>query len=942
MQFGTHARAIALALTLGLAACGGGGIASPGATNSGTPPGGGTGGGGTGGGGTATCPAGTTNAGGLAGNTVCNLTGEILSNLTLANISGVVYRLNGRVDVGRDLGANGAATTGQAATLTIQPGVRIFGAASGDMLIVNRGSRIDAQGTVASPIVFTSQNDISGAATDTTSRQWAGVIINGRAPVGGCATAVTRGSIDCQNQVEGVTASTGTASFYGGATPTDTSGTLRYVRIQYAGAFLPGAAAGDDLNGLTLGGVGSNTTVEYVQVHNSGDDGIEIFGGAVNMRYVVVTGANDDGLDLDEGYAGAIQFAVIRQANIATDGPDRNFEWSNRTVAGTGAPGFYTNPLISNFTAIGRPQNGTGSNLTGLSLNNTSGTPGASGRIYNGVVTGSTTCANFESSSAVNPPVVQSVLFDCPTAAGGAVTTGIINAAGANNSTNVPNSLTNFMPGPAELARPAVNPTTLSPFFQAANYIGAFSPTESASSNWASGWTIGLFAPPAGCPANTVDTNTTVAGLRNCRLSGQLLSNTRLVAGNIYQLQGRVDVGNDTGPNPASPIAGRVNAQLTIDAGVRIYGRAAGDMLIVNRGSQIFANGTTSAPVVMTSENDIVGLGTRSSATREWAGLIINGRAPVGGCTTAVTRGTVDCQNQVEGVTAATGTASLYGGATPGDSSGRLSHLQIKFPGAFLPGAAAGDDLNGLTLGGVGSGTTVEYVQVHNSGDDGIEIFGGAVNLRYVVITGANDDGLDLDEGYAGAIQFAILRQANYTSDGPDRNFEWSNRTVAGTGAPGFFTNPLISNFTAIGRPQNGTGSNLTNLSLNNTSGTPGASGRIYNGVVTTSTTCANFESSSAVTPPVVQSVLFDCPTASGGAVTAGIINAAGANNATATPNTLTSSFINGATENARPFVDPTTLSPFFVAAPYIGAVRNSSDTWWQGWTCGLQSGSTC
>jgi hypothetical protein len=934
------------ALALALAACSGSDIASPGATNSGTPPGGGAGGGGGGGGGGGlTCPAGTTAGGALGSLTVCNLTGEILANVSLPNINGIVYRLNGRVDVGRDLGASGTLATGQAATLTIAAGVRLFGQAGNDMLIVNRGSQINAQGTPSAPIVFTSRSDLEGSATATTSRQWAGVIINGRAPIGACATAVTRGTADCQNTVEGVTAATGTASFYGGAVPADTSGTLRYVRIQYAGAFLPGAAAGDDLNGLTIGGVGTGTTIEFVQVHNSGDDGIEVFGGGVNMRNLVVTGANDDSLDFDEGYNGAIQFAVVRQAVIATDGPDRIFEWSNRTAAGTGAPGIITNPLISNLTAIGVRQNGaaTPANLTGLTLNNTGGTPGASGRIYNAVVTGSNTCANFETAATSPAPVVNSVLFDCP-GSYGAITTGII-GAGTNNSTTIPNSLTNFMPGPAELARTAVNPTTLSSSFATASYIGAFGPTETATSNWASGWTIGLFAAPSGCPAGTTDTATTVAGLRNCRVSGAITSNLRLVAGNIYQLQGRVDVGTDTGPNPSAPIAGRVNANLTIEAGVRIYGRSAGDMLIVNRGSQIFVNGTASQPVIMTSENDVTGIGNRATASREWAGLIINGRAPIGACSTAVVRGTVDCQNAVEGVTAATGSASLYGGATPADNSGRIAFLQIKFPGAFLPGAAAGDDLNGLTIGGVGTATEIRNVQVHNSGDDGIEVFGGGVNMRNIVVTGANDDSLDLDEGYNGGIQFAIIRQNVYTTDGPDRMYEWSNRTAAGTGAPTIFTNPLISNFTAVGVRQNGaaTPANLTGLTLNNTGGTPGASGRIYNGVTIGSNTCANFESASAVNAPVAQSLLLDCPgAASGGAITTAILNAAGANNTTTTANTLSSVFINGAAENARPFVDPTTLSTAFVAAPYIGAVRNSSDTWWQGWTCGLQTGSNC
>lgn len=846
MKINSISRALSALALLGLAACSqGGSIASPGATAGGTPPtGGGTGGGGTGGG-TATCPAGTTNAGALGSSTVCNITGEIVTNLTIPRVAGVVYRLNGRVDVGRDLGAAGNAATGVAATLTIEPGVTLYGDVSGDILIVNRGSRIIADGNATNPIIFTAKEAIDGTVNVATStRLWGGVVVLGRAPIRGCATAVAQGSVECQNAIEGITAATGRQALYGGATANDNSGRLRYVSIRYSSDFLTSAAAGDDLNGLTLGGVGSGTEVGFVQVHNSGDDGIEVFGGTVNMNNIVITGALDDSLDYDEGWTGNVQFAVIRQALTSSGGPDRLIEGSNRVVSSL-AGTLNTNPIISNFTFIGVRQNDAGGNLQGITLNNTGGTPGSSGRFLNGVVTGSNVCAVTDTANTTPVPRFDSVLFDCPTALGATAAAQV--AAGTNNSTTVPNSLTNLLPGPAETSRPAVNPTTVNAAFLAANYIGAFSPSESAGANWASGWTIALTAAPTACPTGTTEAGT-VAGLRNCRLqgvvgAGNVPAALRLVAGNIYQISGRVDVGVDRG---AAGTAGTA-ASLTVDAGVTVYGNAAADILIVNRGSQIFVNGTTSSPVLMTSLPDVLNnQANPDRATREWGGFVMLGRAPIRGCSTAVAQGSAECQNAVEGITAATGSQALYGGATPEDSSGRISNLQIKFPGAFLTSAAAGDDLNGMTLGGVGSGTVIERVQVHNSGDDGIEIFGGTVNLRNWIVTGALDDSLDYDEGWVGNAQFGIILQALTGTGGPDRLIEASNRTVASS--PGTLnTNPTIANFTFVGLRQNDAGGNLQGITLNNTGGTPGSSGRFLNGVVTGSNVCVVADRKSVV-----------------------------------------------------------------------------------------------
>ena len=946
MKIGALLRVGAAAAALALAACSQGTeIASPGATNPGTPPGSGGGGGGGGtGGGSATCPSGTTNAGALGSLTICNLTGEVLANTTLSKVTNVVYRINGRVDIGRDVGASGTLTTGVAATLTIDPGVTLFGQAAGDILIVNRGSKINAVGTVGSPIVFTGRTDIEGSANpDTTDRQWGGVILLGRGPIRGCNTAVAQGTVDCQNAIEGVTAATGRDALYGGATAADSSGTLRYVQIRYPGAFLTSAAAGDDLNGLTLGGVGSGTDISFTQIHNSGDDGIEIFGGAVNLKNIVITGSLDDGLDTDEGWQGNVQFLVERQSVTGrSGGPDRLFEWSNRKI--TSASGsLNTNPTLSNVTAIGVPQNSSGAGIQGVVMNNTGGDPGGSGRIVNAVVTGSTTCASLPTANTSPAPRFDSVLFDC-SGAYDATTAGYI-AAGTNNTTTTPSSLSGFMPGPNELARTPFNATSLGAFFTAANYVGAFSPTETANSNWASGWTVNLFPNP-GCPTGTT-AGGTLNGQNRCVLSGTITGSLRLTAGNIYEISNRVDVGQDRGADPASPIANTTAATLTIDAGVTLFGDAASDMVVVNRGSQIFVNGTAVAPVVMTSLADVTNSQANpATASREWAGLIVLGRAPIKGCNTAVTAGSVSCQNAIEGVTAATGRDALYGGATAADNSGRINYLQIKYPGAFLTSAAAGDDLNGLTLGGVGSGTQIDFVQVHNSGDDAIEIFGGRVGLKHFILTGALDDNLDCDEGWQGFAQFGIVIQYTTQSGGPDRLVECSNRQVSSL-ANTLDTNPTVANYTFVGIPANISAGATQGVVLNNTGGTPGATGTFVNGVVTGSKTCLVATTANTSPAPTFTSNLYDC---SGGAPDATSLGyfSAGTNNTTTTASTLTApfaggfTFINGANETARTAVDPRTLNSFFTSTNYIGAVKNAADTWWSGWTCGLAAGSAC
>ncbi|MBB6503964.1 hypothetical protein F4693_000922 [Sphingomonas endophytica] len=262
------------------------------------------------GGSAAACPTGTIDDGLVQTFRACRLPAVISADLTLPKIAGVLYRFRGLTEVGVDGGA--------AATLTIQPGVVLAADStetSNDVVLVNRGSKINAVGTADAPIIFTAQQNLaSNGVSDSSQGLWGGVILLGKAPTAVCATGTGPNTADgtsagaaapCQQQIEGVS-----GRLYGGTDAADSSGTMQYVQIRYTGIAI---SEGNELQGLTLGGTGSGTTIDHVQSHNSADDGIEIFGGATNLRYFVVTGADDDGFDVDNGWRGFMQFIIAAQ-----------------------------------------------------------------------------------------------------------------------------------------------------------------------------------------------------------------------------------------------------------------------------------------------------------------------------------------------------------------------------------------------------------------------------------------------------------------------------------------------------------------------------------------------------------------------------------------------------------------------------------------------------
>lgn len=450
--------------------------------------------------------------------------------------------------------------------------------------------------------------------------------------------------------------------------------------------------------------------------------------------------------------------------------------------------------------------------------------------------------------------------------------------------------------------------------------------------------------PAADCPAGFANVGLVASNtLRVCQLPQQILGalTVPLRAGTIYSISGRTEVGTDRGIDPASPTPGSAQGILTIEPGVRIFASGGSDYLLVNRGSQIFAEGTAAQPIVFTSRQNVEGTTTETSQG-QWGGLVIAGRAPQANCQLTAP---VTCTGTVEG------TSAFYGGNTPADNSGRIRYVQIKYSGFEI---SAGNELQGLTMAGVGSGTTVDHVQIHNSSDDGIEIFGGNVNLRHLVITGADDDGLDTDTGWRGGAQFGIVTQRPPNSTSRSAGFEFSSAPASTPLASRYVSQPKIANFTLVGRnsPTNAhtvahfdTGTDATIINS------------VFTSVAGSQAGCMAINDADTATSGVTFNSVFmscDLPYRPANAVLSAAAFTAGTNNTEAGTSTLTApasgaslsnqvlTFINGANENAVTPVNAPGVYPFFTATTYIGAVQNASDTWWQGWTCGLTSGATC
>ena len=274
----------------------------------------GTGGGGGGGGTFNPCASytvsGTTRQGTYDG-TNCTYDSAFVSesnpitvNLRIPRISGV-HIFGDSLYVGTNVESGAAPAAGTGPTLVIEAGNTLAFNAS-DNILINRGSRIMAEGTANEPIIFTGYEDaIARTAGPYDSQLWAGIVINGNALTNNCDDA-QRAANACHVLGEGK------PSRYGGNNPTESSGVLRYVVVKHAGFDVTGL--GDELNGVTFNAVGSGTIVENLEIYSGFDDGIEFFGGSVNVTNYVALYVRDDSIDFSDGYSGTVKNALVIHA----------------------------------------------------------------------------------------------------------------------------------------------------------------------------------------------------------------------------------------------------------------------------------------------------------------------------------------------------------------------------------------------------------------------------------------------------------------------------------------------------------------------------------------------------------------------------------------------------------------------------------------------------
>lgn len=245
-------------------------------------------------------------------------------------------------------------------------------------------------------------------------------------------------------------------------------------------------------------------------------------------------------------------------------------------------------------------------------------------------------------------------------------------------------------------------------------------------------------------------------------LEGELTSERALDASKKYFIKGQYIV--------------RAGGVLRIPAGTILYGdRASKGTLIIDRGGKIFAEGTSEKPIIFTSK---FAPGERDRG--DWGGVILLGRAPVNSANLTI-----------EGISP----PLEYGGNDPEDNSGVLRYVRIEFAGVPL---TPNNEVNSLTMGGVGRGTQIDHVQVSYGGDDGFEWFGGTVDGKYLVSYATWDDDFDGDFGWSGRVQFALAIRDPFGADQSGSNgFEMDNDPAGSGNTP--LTAPVFSNVTILG-----------------------------------------------------------------------------------------------------------------------------------------------
>lgn len=454
------------------------------------------------------------------------------------------------------------------------------------------------------------------------------------------------------------------------------------------------------------------------------------------------------------------------------------------------------------------------------------------------------------------------------------------------------------------------------------------------------GTTQPTVTPAAGCPTINTPGGLTDAGTlsgptgeyRVCTLPTTFTVDDNLPAvdGLLYQIENRVNVGTDQGFNSTG-----TDVTLTVEPGAIFFAQAE-SFFVVNRGNTIEANGTETNPIIWTSRDNVIGVSNDNSQA-QWGGVVLLGRARVSDCSTQVFNTTPGdfttnptCEQQLEGTVVAT----PFGGADDGDSSGSMTYNQIRFSGFELQQS---NELQSLTTGGVGSGTTISHIQSFNSSDDGLEFFGGQFDANNIAVIGASDDSLDVDTGARVNLETVVVAQRDNTGDSL---IELDSPDDLGDGTPGNAqpqTQFQVNNFTFVQR---------SSASSQIVRARGGAALGLTNGVLDAddngSGLCFRVDEQATQDAIIgLNSLVGDCDAnrpvrganndmASDDALAALF----DANSDLAFAISLTGAFVNGAGENGVAAFDATARSAFFAASTFVGAVTSDITVDFGDWTC--------
>ena len=432
--------------------------------------------------------------------------------------------------------------------------------------------------------------------------------------------------------------------------------------------------------------------------------------------------------------------------------------------------------------------------------------------------------------------------------------------------------------------------------------------------------------PTTGCPTNTAATGTTFSGKPVCELKGRIETDTHLTANNAYQLSSAVFIGTNTDTDNDKKIS------LTIDAGTTVFSPVGFNALVIDKSAKIHANGSPENPIIMTSSEDVAGYTEASTARGKWGGLVINGSAQL---------------NSSSGYAQGEGNTGQYGGGTSfdnADSSGNVNYTQIKYAGyLFTPE----DELNSLALQGVGSGTNLDYIQIHNGADDGIEFYGGNVDAKHLYLTGIDDDSLDWTTGYTGKLQHVLIKLTNTG----DNCIEADNLGANPTATPRSI--PTISNLTCVLSPnmsskghamelKAGTGMNMYNSVIGGTMPTASSEGCVRMATAATwsqsGATIATLNGTLAMQNSLITTACLNDMSEKG---TAEEILWTGKDWYGAQTGSSNAAFTLGGTLGTVNGTEVNAIAPdmskltdaFWDQVDYIGAVKDTTSDWTKGWT---------